>query len=207
MNELISRNYQVGGGMVSPDGNFFCLNIPKNASTFLSSVLHQNNWSYGNLSTFAGSKVICVLRDPISRWLSGISTYCALYLLEENYGSDILIKDYNNLTERLIFDNIVFDDHTTPQIDFINLIPNNTEIVYFLIDNNSLIDKLSKYLGTTLHYDLSITNENASENNYDTRQISHFLKSNLKPQLESKLRIRYKKDYQLIDYVTRQPNK
>jgi hypothetical protein len=203
MLDLINRGYQIGGGMLSPDGKLFYLNIPKNASTFLSSVLHQNNWYYGNLSTFTGNKIICVLRDPINRWLSGMSTYSALYLLGANYGSDMFIENYNELTERIIFDNIVFDDHTTPQIDFVNLVPKNKEIIYFSADNNLLLDNLSKYLGTTLDYNLSITNENASENNYDTRQIRKFLVSRLTENLTNKLKIQFKQDYQLLDYVTR----
>jgi hypothetical protein len=203
MNKLISRGYQVGGGMISPDGQFFYLSIPKNASTFISSVLHQNNWHYSNLSTFTGDKIICVLRDPIDRWVSGMATYCALYLLGENYGSDMFVADYNLLTEKLIFDNIVFDDHTEPQTTFVNFVPDNKQMVYFLANNNLVLDDLSKYLNHTLTYNHDTTNENASENNYDTRQISRFLRSQLDEELTYKLRVRYKQDYQLLKYATR----
>lgn len=201
MLNLISRGYQVGGGMVSPDGSTFWLSIPKNASTFISSVLQQNSWEYDNLSYFKGDKILCAVRDPIKRWISGMSTYAALYLLNENYGSDMFIKDYNILTERIIFDNIVFDDHTTPQIEFINLVPKNKSIVYFSADTNSLLDNLSKYLDTRLDYDLTITNENASENNYDTKQISQLLRSKMTLPLENKLRIKYQQDYELLNYA------
>jgi hypothetical protein len=200
--DLISRGYQIGGGLVSPDHNIFFLNIPKNASTFLSSVLQQNNWYYSSLNNFQGSKVICVLRDPIDRWISGMATYSALYLLGKNYGSDMFVKDYNILTERLIFDNIVFDDHTASQVEFVNCIPNDKEIVYFLIDNESILKKMSDYLGYKLLFNFDDTNENASKNNYDTDQLTRFFKSKLTEELKSKLQIKYKKDYQLISYVT-----
>lgn len=203
MIDLISRGYQVGGGMVSPDGTTFWLSIPKNASTFISSVLHQNNWHYGNLSTFVGTKVICALRDPVDRWISGMATYLTLYLLGENYGSDMFIKDYNELTQRLIFDNIVFDDHTTPQVNFVNLVPKTKDIIYFYVDNNSLLDKLSRYLSTPLDYNLAITNENASDNNYDTKQIKNFLQSKLTDPLKEKIKMHFKHDYQLLNNVTR----
>jgi hypothetical protein len=132
-----------------------------------------------------------------------MATYCALYLLGENYGSDMFVADYNPLTEKLIFDNLIFDDHTEPQITFLNLVPYHKQVIYFSADNNLLLDNLSKYLGQSLTYDHASTNENASENNYDTKQISRFLKSKLNKDLTHKLQVRYKQDYQLLEYVTR----
>ena len=101
------------------------------------------------------------------------------------------------------FDNIVFDDHTTPQVNFVNLVPKTKEIIYFYADNNSLLDKLSKYLGTPLDYDLTVTNENASDNNYDTKQIKNFLQSKLTDPLKEKIKMYFKHDYQLLNNVTR----
>lgn len=199
MINLIPRGYIVGGGLISPDDKFFFLNIPKNASTFMSMVLHQNNWYYANLSEFKGKTVICLLRDPLERWISGMATYSGLYLLGKNYNSSHFIADYNNLTEKLIFDNIVFDDHTVPQSDFINCVPNDKDIVYFSMKANSIIKVISDYLGYSLTYDPSITNQNSTDSNHDTKQITDFLKSQMTQEHENKIRIKYKQDYQLLN--------
>lgn len=201
MIDLISRGHQVGGGLLSPDNKTFFFCIPKNASTFMTGVLLQNNWEYANISYFTGTEVICLVRDPLDRWISGISTYCCLHLLNQNYGSDMFVENYNTLVERLIFDNIVFDDHTTPQIEFINTIPVDKNIVYFLAEKKSLIKKLSDYLGYTLNYNLHEINENSTENNYDQKRISDLLSLKLNSYYKDKIARRYHRDYQLLEYA------
>lgn len=198
MLNLVARGHRVGGGLVSPDGNYFFLSIPKNASVFVSSVLRQNNWQYSDLSVYHGNNVFCIIRDPVERWISGMGTYVAANILGENYGSDMFIANYNDSTDRLIFDNIVFDDHTTPQIDFVNIIPPNKNIKYFLADKNSLLDNLSKYVNQDLAYDLSVTNENASKNNFDTNNLVNLFRSKLNQKNVEKIQSVYHLDYFLL---------
>jgi hypothetical protein len=199
--KLISRGHKVGGGLVSPDGNYFFLSIPKNASVFISSVLRQNNWQYSDLSVYRGDNVICIIRDPIERWISGMATYVAANILGENYGSEMFINDYNELVERLIFDNIKFDDHTTPQIEFVNFIPANKHVEYFLADKNILLDNLSKYVNQTLTYELSITNDNTSKNNFDTNNLVNFFQQKLNQNYIDKIKSTYRLDYFLLQAV------
>lgn len=198
MRNLISRGHNVGGGLISPDGNYFFLSIPKNASVFISSVLRQNDWRYSDVSVYNGPNVICIIRDPIERWISGMATYVAANILGENYGSDMFVEDYNELVERLIFDNIIFDDHTTPQIEFINFVPANKHIEYFLANKKTLVDNLSKYIGNTLSFDLSITNDNASHNNYDTNNLVNFFRTKLNQKYIEKIKTTYRLDYLLL---------
>lgn len=201
MQNLIARGHQVGGGLLSPDGNYFFLSIPKNASVFISSVLRQNNWQYRDLSRFDGANVICILRDPVERWISGMATYIAANLLGADYGSEMFIEDYNRLSERLIFDNIIFDDHTTPQIEYINFIPPNKNIKYFIADKNTLLDQMSEYVGYTLAFNLDITNENASKNNFDTNNLVNFLRNNLTSDYTLKIKSMYRLDYLLLQSI------
>ena len=201
MIDLIARGYTIGGGLISPDNELFFLPIPKNASTFISSVLYQNNWRYANLSEFTGDQVFCILRDPLDRWISGIATYFALYIINDEYDIKMFLKEYNQLTEKLIFDNIIFDDHTTPQIDFLNIVPKNKNIVSFTIDEQSLLQKLSEYLKYDLSYDLSITNENFSKDNYVIQHIIDLIKSRLQENMITKIKVKYKADYTLLQYA------
>lgn len=198
MVNLVARGHRVGGGLVSPDGNYFFLSIPKNASVFISSVLRQNNWQYSDLSVYYGTNVICIIRDPIERWISGMATYLAANILGENYGSMMFANDYNGSTERLIFDNIIFDDHTTPQIEFVKLVPANKTIEYFLADKNTLLNNLSKYVKQELVYDLAITNENASQNHFDINNLVNLLKNKLNQKYTEKIQSTYRLDYLLL---------
>ena len=92
MRNLISRGHNVGGGLISPDGNYFFLSIPKNASVFISSVLRQNDWRYSDLSVYTGHNVFCIVRDPVERWISGMATYISANLLGENYVDPVFVK-------------------------------------------------------------------------------------------------------------------
>jgi|LakMenEpi03Aug12_release.lakeMendotaPanAssembly.Ray.scaffolds.fasta_scaffold771666_2 hypothetical protein len=198
MLDLISRGHNVGGGLISPDGNYFFLSIPKNASVFISNVLHQNKWQYSDLSIYRGQNVFCIVRDPVERWISGIATYIATNILGENYGSEMFIRDYNELVERLIFDNINFDDHTTPQIEFVSLVPANMNIKFFLADKNQLLDNLSQYINYELKYDLSKINENASKNNFDKRNLVNLFQKILNQKYIDKIKTTYRLDYLLL---------
>lgn len=203
MRNLISRGHNVGGGLISPDGNYFFLSIPKNASVFVSSVLRQNNWNYSDLSIYSGPNVFCIVRDPVERWISGMATYIAANLLGENYGSEMFISDYNELVERLIFDNIVFDDHTTSQIEFVNNVPAGKHIKFFPADKHKLLNDISKYVNCELKYDLSITNENASKNNFDTNNLVNFFQKILiEKKYVDRLKTTYRLDYLLLQAIT-----
>lgn len=199
MLELISRGYQIGGGMISPNKDFFWLSIPKNASTFMTNVLQQNQWEFDSISFYKNKDVICILRDPVERWISGFTTYCCLNLLSEHYGSARFLTDYNELFERLVFDNIVFDDHTTPQVDFVNLIPKTKNIIYLYANSDTLFSQFENTVNQKLEYDIHHTDNNSKENNYDANQISQWIKSRLTPELEQKIKMQYNQDYHLID--------
>lgn len=199
LKHLISRGYVPGGGLLSPTGMFY-LNIPKNASTYLTNLLTFNGWEHHNIITDGTENItecIAVLRDPVERWISGFSTYAASWILGPNYGSDHFHQDYTPLTERLIFDIIVFDDHTTEQVKFIEQLP-NIKTTFFAL-NVELIMNIEDLLGEPLKTDPDV-NFNKSENNYDTKSILNKMKFIIEqnPQLRLKLMDRYKEDYDFI---------
>tara|TARA_R110000796_G_scaffold60233_4_gene139131 strand:- start:3732 stop:4424 length:693 start_codon:yes stop_codon:yes gene_type:complete len=172
--------YNPGGGLLSPDGKYFLFQIPKNASTFLGNALVSNGWTFSNLSHVKDIIQLAVLRDPVDRWLSGYATYAALHLFGWGYGSDHYIAEYtvSPLVEKIIFSKLVFDDHTTPQIVFVNQLSDDDEVVYFDCERETLVDNLSKYTGL----DIKITDaiiDNSREDNYDTKNLYEFFKAKL----------------------------
>jgi hypothetical protein len=196
LEELVSRGYAPGGGLISPSGVFY-LNIPKNASSYLTNVLVDNGWEHTVTHDPRIKQNICVLRDPVERWISGFSTYAASWLCGEGYGSTHFLEDYNALSERLIFDQIVFDDHTTEQVKFIEQLDKNITTTYFKLGHSLIID-LESFLDSKLI--LNNVDDNRAENNYDTKLISERMKYvlNQDPSLKAKIVKRYAADYDLI---------
>lgn len=206
MIHLMHRGYLPGGGMLSPDKKTFVLNIPKNASTYVTNVLSANGWDYSDVSRVVNEldhpvKCVILLRDPIERWVSGFATYCCSYVLGYAYGSEYFVRDYNELSERLIFDNLKFDDHTEPQVTFVNQLHGQFQKEYLLIDSNreQLIKNISDITGIQLI--IPQVNANASEDNYDAKTISKFMHSRLTPELRAKIVIGYHQDYELLKQV------
>jgi len=198
---LRSRGYRPKGGFLSPS-NVFYLNIPKNASTYLSNILFSNGWRHFVFNEYAPvTEAIVVLRDPVERWVSGFATYVSSWICSNGYGSDHFVADYNWLTENLIFDNLVFDDHTTPQWQYISQLPATCQVKYFVLNQKTIVDDISAYTGQSLT--VADVDANVSEDNYDQKQIIQFMKNRLekKPELKNKIIERYKRDFDLIDSV------
>jgi hypothetical protein len=196
------NGYYLGGGMMSPDKKNFYFAIPKNASTYLTNLLKANNWTHWNiLDNPAGiEKTMVFVRDPLDRWISGFATYAALRLFGFGYGSDHFVEDYNDLSKRIIFDQIIFDDHTDLQVNYIKQILDYNPI--FFRYNKNLVPQINYFLGYNLNTDVAVHN-NDSESNFDTKQISNFMKQEIdsNPDLKAKIVKCYKQDYEFIDSI------
>jgi hypothetical protein len=196
------QGYYPGGGMLSPDRDIFYLNIPKNASTYLTNILKNNSWIHWNILDNSESikTTIAFIRDPVDRWISGFATYAALHLFGYGYGSDHFVEDFNDLSKRIIFDQIIFDDHTDFQVKYVKQIQEHNPV--FFRYNKNLITQINSFLG----YDLNTTatiSANKSESNYDTNQVSQFLKKQLdhNPDLKAQVIQHYKQDYEFINSI------
>jgi hypothetical protein len=216
MKEAVRHGYLAGGGLRSPDKKNFYLSIPKNASTYLSNTLLINGWHYHVLGDDSDkiTHAMVVLKDPIDRWVSGVGTYISSWILGPGYGSDHFVENYNNLSERLLFETLILDDHTTPQIDYIEqleqLLP-GIPITYFKLDQ-FIIDNM----GACITQPLTVTavESNISEDHYDQQVIVKFIKSRIRADftLKAKVVARFQQDYDFINrtqfyYEPRQLNR
>jgi hypothetical protein len=220
MEFLNHRGYIFGNGLISESGDRFIVNIPKNASSYMLDWANKFGYTVAvcqNLDCDI-KELIVVLRDPVERWVSGISQYIATYILSvEGPNGPIYnvndmtpfdlpmtatqwIDNYNQSVERLLFDVISgFDDHVWPQyVFFQNLLP-NVQRKYFRLDH-AFEDKIVKYLGFKQIENLD---KNSSESSLKMKQIQDFFYNRLiiRPELKQRLIQHYQKDYQLIQQV------
>jgi hypothetical protein len=220
---LARRGYGYGSGMLSPDCSQFVVNIPKNASSLLNDWVGRNNWSSAvvgdNCDWSRCQEFIIVLRDPLERWISGISQYINTYILSIEgpngpiysvkqltkfdfvMSADDFVSSYNQTIERLLFDVITqFDDHVWPQIDFFeNLMP-LVPRTYFYLDAE-FNDKISCYLNIDIENNLDY---NCSKNNHSMKKLQEFFINRLyvRPELKTRICQAYSRDYELINSVT-----
>lgn len=214
---LDRAGYQLGSGMISPDGKRFLILIPKNASTLLSQWAGQNRWTIDNVRNYPKvEEIIAVLRDPIDRWISGIAQYINTYILQP-YGyngpifpgeyvgefdqpmsTDEFVQLYNLLAERLFFDVVDrFDDHVLAQSEFLQVCP-NVPRKFFLLGNKNTVLDIAEYFRWS--YFQQNTDDNAGSNDQKIKELQSFFKSRLteRPELVYRLQKHYYADMQLL---------
>lgn len=182
-----SKGHSYGEGLVSPDRKFFIFKIPKNASTFIVKNLTKLNWEHASYGEFPSEKTIVILRDPIDRWLSGIVEYLFLYHenvlgnLADPFNYEYLPLLGEKLGLALLFEKVIFDDHTDRQCSFLkNLDIDNT--IWFKFDDN-----LNKNLASFLD------SEGQTNSLLNAEKINSSESNNYVPSLKRKLKelIRY----------------
>ncbi len=203
MQEAVRHGYVLGGGLRSPDKQHFYLGIPKNASTYLSNTLLANAWHYHTLGDDSDkiTHAIVVLKDPMDRWVSGVGTYITSWILGPGYGSDHFVKNYNDLSERLLFETLILDDHTTPQVRYVQqleqLLP-GIPVTYFKLDPH-VIENIGDCIGQPLK--MPAVDSNISEDHYDQRVVTSFIKNRILNDftLKAKVVARFQEDYDFIN--------
>ena len=132
VNQWKVKGHVLGECMSHPDTDLMYVYIPKNASSWTKPNLQDWNWEMYNYHTdlqIKNKKAIIVLRDPLERWVSGIAEY--LYL----HQYDLNTWELSSHMINLIFDRIVFDDHTDRQINFLHGLE-RSNCVFFNCDEN-----------------------------------------------------------------------
>ena len=214
---LARRGHGYGSGLISADHQQFIINIPKNASSFLLDWTKRNGWNTAVASNHELNELIVVLRDPVQRWISGIAQYINTYILSVHgpngpifpgepvtefdsvMTAEDFVQDYNQNTERLLFDVIFqFDDHVWPQCDFFKNLKSQHQ-TYFYIDHN-FTEKISSYLNIDFVDNLDY---NSSRSNLNMQTLQDFFTQRLqiRPELKQRIARAYHEDYQLIQTV------
>jgi hypothetical protein len=215
---LANKGFTYGSGLINPDRTKFIVNIPKNASSFLLNWSQDNRWTVAHADDVAQTlqEIIVILRDPLERWISGFAQYASgnilhakrFYSTDTGPGPDFqymsaldFIKNYNPLTERLVFDNLeLFDDHVWPQqLFFKDLLPNLPRKYFYI--NENINNQLQKYFGWLPASDN--LDRNDSNNDLDKKLIKQWLRGRLMqvPELQTTILNAYVEDYRLIEQI------
>jgi hypothetical protein len=194
---------------------YILVHIPKCASSWMKPVFGDGksfNWltgeyyesvdqEFANSVKNASKHFVCVLRDPVQRWISGFAQ----------------TKPDLKMTWKQVLDQIVFDNHTEPQISFLHRI--DTDNCTWFYCNQDLKKTVTNWIAKQPHDLFRIPND-SNNNSYnitqdkDTesvkiyKQIQHFL--NTSPNAVKILQRFYQQDYDLINslnfYEARQSN-
>jgi hypothetical protein len=198
-NQHSARGFVPGGMFVKDD--FIYVPIPKNSSSYIGQMLLKNGWGVGNFLTtdLSKKKIIVLLRNPTDRWLSGMAQYMCSTLLKNDRTSSDIINNWNTVTQDLIFDRVIFDDHTEKQVYFINSIPR--ENCVFFDGANQPEQTIKNYLasqGIDLNTDVNL-DRNQTQGNDHKEILVNFLRSRIieNPNLANKLTNTYQEDYTL----------
>lgn len=222
----MSRFDGYGSGLISPDGKTFYVNIPKNASSYLSDTLSRQGWvsaKYGD-DQIDYSRVetsLVVMRDPIDRWISGVSQFLVTRILNfigpqtyidtepdstywqgstyvEDYplSAAAFVLSYSGLIERFLFNQAdQLDDHVWPQHYFFEHILSDIPRKIIVINDN--FENALKSMGIITFND---ADRNQSSDHEDKVILKDFFRRRIENNPErAKLLWRiYNKDYEII---------
>ena len=192
------RGYSSGTCMQDPDSSRIYINIPKNASSSIRQQLDSIGWQHSNISSIREyDDAIVILRDPVERWISGIAQHITTNLCGADLGSTHYLEQDTPLTQRVIFDQLVFDDHTERQTWFLEPF-NLNKAVYFYCDKN-LNNNIRHYLNTDLEQEFV----NQSSDHFDNRTLVEYFKNLVYNNQDYLNRIKdfFQSDYEFINSV------
>jgi hypothetical protein len=181
--------------------------IYKNAHQSLKTFFHALNFNTEYIhpkQIKSNEKIIVVLRDPLERWISGLTQYFIERVpnLAMQFGND----ENLNITQdiiKLCIDNSVMDLHTETQVSFLHGIKFD-QCVFFKLDENIEIN-LCNFLQGALrqNIDIKLPSINQSKNNNKKieiqQSINKFLNNNNSE--KNNLLKALDRDYKLLEDV------
>lgn len=193
-------------GYYSPDASAYIHLIPKNASSFLSGPLEEWEWvrrtkdSLIDLAMF--SHALCLVRDPVSRWVSGITEFLYSINPDENFDE----KEWK-LLKKLMINQPNQEAHTTPQSEFLMDYPLEMFDYYFIPNHLSAGERLHSWFNgigwpNQLH---RATPQNVNDDSVIKREIYKTITNMLEsdPEFKQAIKNYYQIDYELIEWIGR----
>lgn len=194
--------HKIGQGFLSPDARFNFINIPKNASSEVKRSLL--GWSASDFNSLvANVEHLVILRDPTDRWISGIAEFLVgnfSYTGKCNANiefEEIQMLMNTEMFQNLLFNFVIFDNHTLPQSCFLQGLDLDT-ITFFYFDAE-VIPRLLSYVGITKEIKTTNSALTNQKKLVIIRKLKNLLKDN--PTLQRKIDTHYYCDHQLFDKV------
>lgn len=191
-----SKGHELGRCQSHPSSDLMYVKIPKNASSWTNPLLKEDwGWKFYNYHTDKIDKTaIVVLRDPVDRWITGIAEYLA------SYHPTIVLDKSGSLD--LIFDRVVFDDHTERQVNFIHGLETD-RCIFLWCDSNyrqNFSDLLTEH-GMPNEY-FNYDYQNASETNSIRKRFKQLFSREIEnSKYMQSIKNYFEADYQLINQV------
>lgn len=196
-----------GQCMVTTKPELVYINIPKNASTWTRTQLTMFDAVSDNYlinSDLVKKPILVILRDPIERWISGISWYMTLnhQNLLEKCETDEKIK---STVLSIMTTRVVLDPHTIPQSVFLQGIDfSKTTFIMTQHNNDNYREKFSQFFKKELGIDNSFDqapSQHVAEGNPEQSRWVNIFQSALDNKCVEKIQKFYHEDIQLINKV------
>jgi hypothetical protein len=175
--QWLMKGHDINECFVDPGRTCTYVNIPKNASTSVKNALGGRiGWqvhNINNIGSLAEKHHLVLLRDPATRWISGICEYLTMYHTDiiSRIGDTRFTHGMNGLYGQelalsIIFDRFVFDDHTDNQTSFLN--GYNVDQCHFIFIDKHLETNLNTFLNMYGFPEVTLEHENVANLNSDS---------------------------------------
>lgn len=191
-------------GRASPDSRLYFHNIPKNASSFMSGMMDSAGWHkitsrHQVPDNIKGSRGICLLRDPMRRWVSGMTEFLSQALVEDDFNGSI------DAVFKLIRKNPDQDAHTSLQSSYLLSYDLDWFDYLFIHEARGVNASMFAYLNIR-GWTEDFTNyewENTTRSDPYKMKIKEIINQELKsnPSFKQAIVDYYSPDYELIDWV------
>ena len=185
MDKWAHLGHILGECWTDQDKSITFIHIPKNASSFVKGcLLNSGNFTYSD-SLVTADHYLITLRDPIERWISGISQFMG-------------IESNQQFTLHKLVERVTVDDHTELQTYFLQDV--DIERCTFLKVDQNLRTNIKLWLG---EYGYGHNCPDVPNINQGNRLIKDRVAAMVdgNSQIKLKLVTHYEQDYELINRV------
>jgi hypothetical protein len=193
-------------GALDPTDMFYIHYIPKNASSYIRSIISHDNWKELTSLEYLVTRrypreSLCFIRDPYQRWISGITEF-----LFEAFRDMSSIENYWEPIVRILTLNPVMDSHTECQARFLERMDLQQFKFIYIKDFETTKNSLKNW-ATTHNVSFSgiesVTLANSASEHPKKKQINDFLKTILSnnKNIEQTIKDYYSVDYELIEWI------